>query len=136
MRACSVIYFFLGLTLISLARRWLGVLLVAAVQSRGDPPANWFSPHIALGISVVRQAMSAKTFFRILGGLHVCDKDKQPLPGAEGYSPGYKVQEFFTALFSRMRELFVPHRTLSLDETLLRSFNRVSFIVRVRLPVL
>ena len=51
--------------------------------------------------------------------------------GETEYDPAYKVAELRDYLQVRYERLFVPGRQLSLDETLVRTFGRVKFKVRI-----
>eukprot|EP01006_Ploeotia_vitrea_P057568 TRINITY_DN68190_c3_g3_i2.p1 TRINITY_DN68190_c3_g3~~TRINITY_DN68190_c3_g3_i2.p1 ORF type:complete len:622 (-),score=233.75 TRINITY_DN68190_c3_g3_i2:462-2219(-) len=110
---------------------WLGVLSLAALRRRRDAPAFWFSNNPLYALPVAKRAMSGRRFLQILRALHVCDLERQPQRGTPEYTPEYKIAEFFETLLARSRELFEPGRHLSLDESLVRAFGRISFKVRV-----
>ena len=59
---------------------------------------------------------------------HVCSLYKQI--GHE-YNPSYKIQELLDSLHKQFHRLFQPGRQLSLDETLIQSFGRIKFKVRI-----
>ena len=58
----------------------------------------------------------------------MCDLHGDP---RDTYDPTYKVSELLNYLEYRFERLFVPGRQLSLDETLIRSFGRIKFKVRI-----
>ena len=58
----------------------------------------------------------------------MCDLHGDP---RDTYDPTYKVSELLNYLEYRFERLFVPGRQLSLDETLIRSFCRIKFKVRI-----
>ena len=76
----------------------------------------------------MKRIMSGKKFTRMLRYLHVCDLHGDP---RDTYDPTYKVSELLNYLKYRFERLFVPGRQLSLDETLIRSFGRIKFKVRI-----
>lgn len=76
----------------------------------------------------MKRIMSGKKFCRLLRYLHVCSLH-QPL--GEEYNPSYKVKELLEYLEGRFERLFTPGRQLSLDETLIRTFGRIKFKVRI-----
>jgi len=74
--------------------------------------------------------MPRRKFFMMLCYLHCCPAQNQD-PNKEGYDPVYKVAEIQKALEERFDRLFVPGQELSLDESLIRSFGRMKFKVRI-----
>ena len=56
---------------------------------------------------------------------------KQPDPRSPDYNPIYKVDELQKTLETRYNNAFVPYYALSLDETLIRSFDGIKFKVRI-----
>ena len=77
----------------------------------------------------MKRIMSGKKFSILLRYLHVCSL--QTPEGETEYDPAYKVAELRDYLQVRYERLFVPGRQLSLDETLVRTFGRVKFKVRI-----
>ena len=73
--------------------------------------------------------MSGRKFCSILRYLHVCSMDATST--GDTYDPVYKVAEMKDYLEQRFDHLFEPAQQLSLDETLIRSFGRISFKVRI-----
>ena len=76
----------------------------------------------------MKWVMSGRKFAQLMRHLHVCSMD---VPSVENYDPSYKVSEFRDYLQQRFIRLFEPGRQLSLDETLIRSFGRIKFKVRI-----
>ena len=76
----------------------------------------------------MKRIMSGRQFARFLRYLHVCDDVEPP---ADEYDPAYKVAAFRDRLQELFNWLFVPSRRLSLDETLVRTFGRIRFKVRI-----
>ena len=76
----------------------------------------------------MKRIMSGQKFARIMRYLHVCSLYEQI---GQEYNPSYKVQELLDSLHKRFHRLFQPGRQLSLDETLVRSFGRIKFKVRI-----
>jgi hypothetical protein len=63
--------------------------------------------------------------------LHCCDPNDTGIQENGEYDPSYKVSGLMKALEQRWTTLFVPYQELSLDETLLRSFGRIKFKIRI-----
>ena len=77
----------------------------------------------------MKRIMSGRKFCSILRYLHVCSMDATST--GDTYDPVYKVAEMKDYLEQRFDRLFEPAQQLSLDETLIRSFGRISFKVRI-----
>jgi hypothetical protein len=67
----------------------------------------------------------------VLRFLHVSDVHKQPLKLDANYIPVYKVKELVDSLETGYNACFVPSQNLSLDESLIRTFGRFKFKVRI-----
>ena len=75
--------------------------------------------------------MSGKKFHRLLRYVHACDMHNQPDANSADCTPIYKVKELMELLENRHNKAFVPFYVLSLDETLIKSFGRIKFKVRI-----
>jgi DNA polymerase III epsilon subunit-like protein len=106
-------------------------VLFLGSMSRKDPPSNWFSNDPLVEFPIVKKIMTGRKFSLMLRYLHVCSMMNQPTTLDEGYDPSYKVKELLDMLLERFNKWFIPSRTLSLDETLVRSFGRIKFKVRI-----
>ena len=109
---------------------FFSILFIAAVQKRKDGPHQWFSDNVVLGDACIRRLMKKKRFLQILKGLSISSLNN-PRGHEPGYHPNMKVLEFKSLLEKRFRALYEPGRNLSVDETLLRAYGRISFKVRV-----
>ena len=110
---------------------FIAVLFIVSVQKRKDKSSNWFADDPLIENIPEKRIMSGNKFHRILRYLHVCDMHTQPQPTDENYTPIYKVKEMMEYLEHRFKILYNPGYALSLDETLLRSFGRIKFKVRI-----
>ena len=75
--------------------------------------------------------MTGNKFHKILRYLHVCDLHSQPNPTDDNYTPMFKINEFKEDLEDRFKKAFIPGYALSLDKTLIQSFGRIQFKVRI-----
>ena len=105
------------------------VLFVASVQKRKDKPSNWFSNNRILELPICKKITSGRKFLTMLRYIHCCSVEHQPT--GDDYDPTYKVAELKEYLEKRYSRLFLPSQQLSLDETLIRSFGRMKFKVRI-----
>ena len=108
---------------------FISILFLAAVQKRKDKPGNWFSNDPIFELPLAKKITSGRKFLTMLRYLHCCSLQNQPT--GEDYDPTYKVAEVKDYLEKRYERLFLPSQQLSLDETLIRSFGRVKFKVRI-----
>ena len=80
----------------------------------------------------MKRIMSGKKFATMLRYLHVCSLEHPgETAGEDSYDPAYKVAELCDYLQQRFHWLFIPGQQLSLDETLIRTFGRIKFKVRI-----
>ena len=108
---------------------FISILFLASVQKRKDKPSNWFSTDPVFEFSAVKKITSGRKFSTMLRYLHCCSLGSQPT--GEDYDPAYKIAELKDYLEKRYERLFLPSQQLSLDETLIRSFGRMKFKVRI-----
>ena len=108
---------------------FISILFLAAVVKRKDKPGNWFSNDPIFEFPLAKKITSGRKFSTMLRYLHCCSLQNQPT--GEDYDPTYKVAEVKDYLEKRFERLFLPLQQLSLDETLIRSFGRVKFKVRI-----
>lgn len=106
---------------------FFSVLFLMSIQKRKDKPSNWFSSDPILECPQAKKIMSGKKFSRMLRYIHCCSVE----PPAGDYDPVYKVKEVMDYVIKRSNKLFNPGECLSLDETLIRSFGRIKFRVRI-----
>ena len=99
------------------------------IQKRKDRPSNWFSNCPVSENPAMKRIMSGRMFSKMLQYLHVCSNSA--VHTVEDYDPAYKVVELRDYLQQRFTRLFEPGQQLSLDETLIRTFGRVRFKVRI-----
>jgi DNA polymerase III epsilon subunit-like protein len=106
---------------------FISVLFLMSIQKRKDKPSNWFSDDPFLECPQAKRIMSGKQFAKMLRYLHCC-----PVTPPEGaYDPIYKVSELMDYILKRSQVMFEPGKNLSLDETLIRTFGRIKFKVRI-----
>ena len=110
---------------------FFAVLFITSIQKRKDKTRNWFSNDPVLENIPVKKIMSGKKFHKILRYIHVCDMYNQPNVNAPDYDPIYKVKELLAMLEGRFQNAFEPGYALSLDESLIRTFGRIKFKVRI-----
>ena len=110
---------------------FFAILFIASIQKRKDKTMNWWSNDPLLEYPIMKKIMTGRKFHRLLRYLHVCDLKRQPSFGDIDYSPTYKIQELMDALTERYDRSFVPGEHLSLDESLIRTFGRIKFKVRI-----
>ena len=106
---------------------FISVLFLMSIQKRKDKPSNWFSDDPLLQSPQVKRIMTGRQFAKMLRYIHCCPVDP---PDGE-YDPIYKVQELMDYILKRSSALFEPGEHLSLDETLIRTFGRIKFKVRI-----
>ena len=75
--------------------------------------------------------MGGKKCHRLLRYAHACDMHNQPDVNSADCTLIYKVKELMEKLEKRCNKAFVPFYALSLDETLIKSFGRIKFKVRI-----
>ncbi len=110
---------------------FFSILFIASIQKRKDKTSNWWSNDPALENPVMKKIMTGRKFHTILRYLHVCSLKDQPDKSDPEYDPSYKVKEFKEMLEERFAKVYIPGQMLSLDETLIRSFGRIKFKVRI-----
>jgi hypothetical protein len=110
---------------------FLAIIFIAGVQKRKDNTQHWWSNDPYFEFPLAKKIMSGKKFHMMLRYLHVCDLHHQPSIASPTYSPLYKVQEFMDYLTHRAKMAFEAGPSLSLDETLVRTFGRIKFKVRI-----
>lgn len=108
---------------------FIAVLFVSEIQKRKDRVSNWWSNNPLQENVVMKCITRAYKFMKMMRLLHVASVDNQPQRNDVGYNPIYKVKEFMDYIEMRGNKLFVPGRTLSLDEKLIRAFGRMKFKV-------
>ena len=108
---------------------FISILFLSSIQKRKDKPSNWFSNNPLLEFPAAKKITSGRKFLTMLRYLHCCSMEDQPT--GEDYDPSYKVAELKEYLEKRYERLFHPFQQLSLDETLIRSFGRMKFKVRI-----
>lgn len=72
--------------------------------------------------------MSRNRFLQILRYFHITDNASAPNRLDPGYNKLWKIQPLITALQSTCAELYSPHRQLSVDESIIGTKCRLSFI--------
>jgi hypothetical protein len=70
-----------------------------------------------------KKKINGHKFFTILGYLHCCSMENQPV--GDDYDPKYKVKETKEYLEEQYNRLYIPGQQLSLDKTLIRAFGRI-----------
>ena len=110
---------------------FIAVLFIVSVQKRKDKSKNWSANDPLVENIPVKKVMTGNKFHRILRYPKVCDHHAQPMPEDESYTPMYKVNEFKADLEHRFNISYIPAYGLSLDDTLIRSFGRIKFKVRI-----
>ena len=105
------------------------ILFLSSIQKRKDKPSNWFSNNPIFESHAAKSITSGRKFLTMLRYLHCCSLESQPT--GDDYDPTYKVAELKDYLEKRFDRLFLPSQQLSLDETLIRSFGRMKFKVRI-----
>lgn len=110
---------------------FFSILFITSIQKRKDRSHHWFSEDKLLENHIVKRVMSGNKFHRLLRYLHVCDMYAQPNTNDPYYGPTYKIKEMSQYMERRYKTCFVPGMELSLDETLIRSFGRIKFKVRI-----
>ena len=106
---------------------FISVLFLMSIHKRKDKPSNWFSDDSLLQSPQAKRIMTGRQFAKMLRYIHCCPVDP---PDGE-YDPIYKVQELMEYILKRSNALFEPGECLSLDETLIRTFGRIKFKVRI-----
>lgn len=106
---------------------FFAVLFLMSIQKRKEKPSNWFSSDPYLESPHAKRIMSGKKFSRMLRYIHCC-----PLhPPAGPYDSVHKVKDMMDYIIKRSKKMFRPGEHLSLDETLIHSFGRIKFKVRI-----
>ena len=108
---------------------FISILFLSSIQKRKDKPSNWFSNNPIFESHAAKSITSGRKFLTMLRYLHCCSLESQPT--GDDYDPTYKVAELKDYLEKRFDRLFLPSQQLSLDETLIRSFGRMKFKVRI-----
>lgn len=106
---------------------FISVLFLMSIQKRKDKQSNWFSEDPLIHSPQAKRIMTGRQFARMLRYIHCCPVD----PPEGEYDPIYKVQELMEYILKRSKILFEPGENLSLDETLIRTFGRIKFKVRI-----
>ena len=75
-----------------------------------------------------RTIMSRDRFREILRYIHVVDNTQAPSRSDPNYDKLWKVRPLITALEKNYRELYSPHQQLSIDESMIGTKCRLSFI--------
>ena len=78
--------------------------------------------------STFSSVMSRDRFSLILRFLHRNDNSGYKQKGEDGYDALYKIRPFLTKLLQRFEAMYTPEKELSLDEGMIRSKGRLSFI--------
>ena len=107
---------------------FISVIFLMSIQKRKDKPSNWFSDDPLLQSPQAKRIMTGRQFARMLRYVHCCPVDP---PVGDYDDPIYKVQEMMDYILKRSTAVFEPGEQLSLDETLIRTFGRIKFKVRI-----
>ena len=94
---------------------WLGILLVNSLHPYPRMHLYWSSSG-SFCLPKVADVMPLKRFEQLKRFLHLTDRSKEVGPREPRYDPLYKVRSWLDAFNQNCREMYSPHRQLSLDE--------------------
>ena len=94
---------------------WLGIVVTNSCHPYPSIEDYWGSDPVFAN-SFVSEVMSLKRFQQIKRFIHLNDRSKEKPPGTEGYDPVFKVRPWLDGLFANCRNVYVPHRTVAVDE--------------------
>lgn len=75
-----------------------------------------------------RTVMSRRRFLEIMRYLHCADNSTAPKPTDPNYDKLWKIRPILTKLVERCQSLYSPHQQLSIDESMIGTKCRLSFI--------
>ena len=99
----------------------MGIMSLPAIQ-------NYWSSDEILAHPWFRRVMSRNRFMEILQYFHVADNTTAPSRTDPNYNKLWKIQPIITALNETSAQMYKPHRQLSVDESMIGTKSRLSFI--------
>lgn len=109
---------------------FFGIIIMASICGRlHQPYSDWFCADEALCWPWVKKYMSGRRFTSIFRYLHCASPWDQVRRGVTGFDPLYKVRELFNVVKQQISKCFIPFQMLSLDEMMVSSKARLSFLV-------
>lgn len=106
---------------------FIGINIAMGVVSLPNLKHYWTTDPI-LSHSWFGTIMSRNRFSQILRYFHIADNTSAPNRSDPGYNKLWKIQPLITALQLTCAELYSPHRQLSIDESIIGTKCRLSFI--------
>lgn len=107
-------------------KAFLGLCFLMGINIKPDLKSYW-SSDITMETPYFGKTIPRDRFMQIMRYLHFSNCDREPQPGEPNYSVLYKVKELMTLINSKMVELFIPKRQVSVDEMMVPWKGRLAF---------
>ena len=110
---------------------FLSAILISPIIKRNDQTSQWFSDDPIIGHDVIKCIINGRNFLWIMRYFHVCDMKNQVSREHQEYYPMFKARQFQKNPENHFNCFFLPGRCLILDKSLIHTFGRMEFKVRI-----